>query len=301
MKKPTLAAVLIVKNEADNLRKCLASLDGLVDEIVILDSGSQDETPAIAAEFGARFFVNAKWPGFGKQRRLAQSHVQSDWVLWLDADERLTPELKTAIANVMANPASDTIYSIPRLSWVFGRFIRHSGWYPDRVLRLYPKALTSYNEALVHEKVEVRANMKIVNLSWRPAPLHLSGSGALSGQIRRLCPRLGRSAHRSRQEGLPQSGADPRGRLLPQDVPAQSGLPRWQAGVAAGDPLRPLHLRQIRRPLGAPATAAAGIAPYPTPPQVRQFAPLFQRNKGANCMAADRAEPLQGAQWQTGG
>ena len=164
VKKPTLAAVLIVKNEADNLRACLASLDGLVDEIVILDSGSQDETPAIAAEFGARFFVNTAWPGFGRQRRLAQSHVQSEWVLWLDADERLTPELKAAIAAVMASPASDTIYSIPRLSWVFGRFIRHSGWYPDRVLRLYPKALTGYNEALVHEKVEVRANMKIVNL-----------------------------------------------------------------------------------------------------------------------------------------
>lgn len=164
MNKPTLAAVLIVKNEAENLRPCLASLDGLVDEIVIMDSGSQDETPTIAAEFGARFFVNPVWPGFGRQRRLAQSHVQSDWVLWLDADERLTPELKAAIAAVMANPASDTIYSIPRLSWVFGRFIRHSGWYPDRVLRLYPKALTSYNEVLVHEKVEVRANMKIVNL-----------------------------------------------------------------------------------------------------------------------------------------
>lgn len=164
VKKPTLAAVLIVKNEADNLRACLASLDGLVDEIVILDSGSQDDTPAIAAEFGARFFVNTAWPGFGRQRRLAQSHVQSEWVLWLDADERLTPELKAAIAAVMASPAGDTIYSIPRLSWVFGRFIRHSGWYPDRVLRLYPRALTGYNEALVHEKVEVRANMKIVNL-----------------------------------------------------------------------------------------------------------------------------------------
>ena len=69
VKKPTLAAVLIVKNEAENLRACLASLDGLVDEIVILDSGSQDDTPAIAAEFGARFFVNTAWPGFGRQRR----------------------------------------------------------------------------------------------------------------------------------------------------------------------------------------------------------------------------------------
>ena len=82
VKKPTLAAVLIVKNEADNLRACLASLEGLADEIVILDSGSQDDTPAIAAEFGARFFVNTTWPGFGRQRRLAQTHVQSEWVLW---------------------------------------------------------------------------------------------------------------------------------------------------------------------------------------------------------------------------
>ncbi|MEW7866852.1 glycosyltransferase family 2 protein [Aeromonas diversa] len=162
--KPTLAAVLIVKNEAENLRACLATLQGVVDEIVILDSGSQDETAAIAAEFGARFFVNNQWPGFGRQRQLAQSHVRSDWVLWLDADERLTPELAHNIRDVLENPPADTLYTLPRLSWVFGRFIRHSGWYPDRVLRLYPRALTGYNDALVHEKVEVRANMKVVDL-----------------------------------------------------------------------------------------------------------------------------------------
>lgn len=164
MNKPTLAAVLIVKNEAANLRPCLASVRALVDEIVILDSGSSDDTTAIAAEFGAHLFVNTQWPGFGKQRQLAQSYVQSDWLLWLDADERVSPALAEAISQVMTQPANDTIYACSRLSWVFGRFIRHSGWYPDRVLRLYPKALTSYNDALVHEKVEVRANMQIVNL-----------------------------------------------------------------------------------------------------------------------------------------
>ena len=77
----------------------------------------------------------------------------------------------------------------------------------------------------------------------RPAPLHLPGSGALSGQIRRLRQGLGRSAHRPRQERLPRSGTGARHRLLPQDVPAQGRLPRWQAGAAAGHPLRPLHLR----------------------------------------------------------
>ena len=139
--RPTLAAVLIVKNEADNLADCFATLDW-VDEIVVLDSGSTDATQAVAEAAGARFFVNSDWPGFGKQRQIAQSHVQSDWVLWVDADERLTPELRTSIEAVLAKPKANTVYSIPRLSWVFGRFIRHCGWYPDRVLRLYPKALT---------------------------------------------------------------------------------------------------------------------------------------------------------------
>ena len=91
MNKPTLAAVLIVKNEAENLRPCLASLDGLVDEIVIMDSGSQDETrPSPPNSAPASSSIRCGRASV-RQRRLAQSHVQSDWVLWLDADERLTP------------------------------------------------------------------------------------------------------------------------------------------------------------------------------------------------------------------
>lgn len=161
--RPTLAAVLIVKNEADNLADCLATLNW-VDEIVVLDSGSTDATQAVAEAAGARFFVNSEWPGFGKQRQIAQAHVQSDWILWVDADERVTPELKTSIEAVLAKPTSNVVYSVPRLSWVFGRFIRHCGWYPDRVLRLYPKALTGYNDSLVHEKVITKKGIKIKKL-----------------------------------------------------------------------------------------------------------------------------------------
>ena len=161
--RPTLAAVLIVKNEADNLADCLATLDW-VDEIVVLDSGSTDATQAVAQAAGARFFVNDSWPGFGKQRQIAQAHVQSDWVLWIDADERVTPELKGSIEAILATPSTNTVYSVPRLSWVFGRFIRHCGWYPDRVLRLYPKALTGYNDALVHEKVITKKGIKTKKL-----------------------------------------------------------------------------------------------------------------------------------------
>lgn len=165
MSKPTIAVALIVKNEAKHLQACLETVHDWVDEIVILDSGSTDATERVARTFTDKFFVNQDWPGFGPQRRLAQSYVESDYLLWLDADERVTPELKSSILAAVDQNKLDTIYQMSRLSWVFGRYIRHCGWYPDRVLRLYPTKLTQYNDALVHEKVEVSSNMKVKNLS----------------------------------------------------------------------------------------------------------------------------------------
>lgn len=163
-KKQALAAALIVKNEADNLRQCLASVVGWVDEIVVLDSGSTDDTVAIAESFNAKVFSNINWPGFGKQRQLAQSYIQSDWVLWLDADERVTAELRDEIQTLLRDPPTQTVFAMPRLSWAFGRFIRHSGWYPGHVVRLYPTRLTGYDAALVHEKVLVPQGVKVQRL-----------------------------------------------------------------------------------------------------------------------------------------
>ncbi len=165
MTTPLIAAVLIVKNEGHNLRGCLQSVADWVDEIVILDSGSSDDTAMIAAEFNARYLIDADWPGFGIQRQRAQQHVTATWCLWLDADERVTPALKASVQQVCSQPAGRTVYSIPRLNWVFGRYIRHSGWYPDRVWRLYPTALTQYNDALVHEKVILDASMHTAPLA----------------------------------------------------------------------------------------------------------------------------------------
>ena len=161
MSQPRIAAVLIVKNEGENLRACLQSVAGWVDEIVILDSGSSDNTAEIAAEFKANYQVEPNWPGYGRQRQLAQDRVTAQWCFWLDADERVTPELQAEILRVCAAPAGRTVYSVPRLNWVFGRYIRHCGWYPDRVLRLYPTTLTRYNDALVHEKVELDESMQV--------------------------------------------------------------------------------------------------------------------------------------------
>lgn len=153
MSKPTLAVALIVKNEQKHLANCLDTVKDWVDEIIILDSGSQDQTETIARCYTDKFYRNLNWQGFGKQRQLAQQYVSSDYILWLDADEQITPELRQSIQHAVADNKPHTIYQIGRCSEVFGRKIRHSGWYPDWVTRLYRTSTTQYNDSLVHEKV----------------------------------------------------------------------------------------------------------------------------------------------------
>ncbi|MBB6117612.1 (heptosyl)LPS beta-1,4-glucosyltransferase [Rahnella inusitata] len=150
--KKRLSVVLIARNEADLLQECLESV-AWADEIVLLDSGSEDETVKVARSFGALVFRNAEWPGFGKQRQLAQSHATGDYILMIDADERVSPELRQSIENALKDPQENTVYSLGRSNLFLGKFMRHSGWYPDRVNRLYP-AHFRYNDDLVHESLE---------------------------------------------------------------------------------------------------------------------------------------------------
>ena len=156
----TLSIVLIVKNEALNLAQCLESVQGLKAEIVILDGGSTDDTEQIARIYTNKFFQEISWQGYGKHRQIAQAYATSDWVIMLDADERFTPELIQEIKLVLQQNDQSKIYSLPRLSWAFGAFIRYGGWYPDFVDRLYPRTKTQYNNSLVHEKLLVPNNMR---------------------------------------------------------------------------------------------------------------------------------------------
>jgi (heptosyl)LPS beta-1,4-glucosyltransferase len=156
----TLSAVLIVKNEASMLRDCLESIKW-VDNIIILDSGSQDETLNIAREYTNNIFTNDDWQGFGVQRQRAQEFVNTDWIIMIDADERMTVELRQSIEQVIKANTEQTAYKIPRLSNVFGRFIRHSGWYPDYVIRLYRKRDGIYSDSRVHEKLELKPSVQI--------------------------------------------------------------------------------------------------------------------------------------------
>lgn len=159
-----LAVAMIVKNESQHLAACLATVKDWVDEIVILDSGSTDNTEEIARQYTDMFYVNEDWPGFGKQRQLAQEYVEAEYVLWLDADERVSPELKTSIEAAVRNDLPRTCYRINRLSFAFGKFIRHSGWYPDYVVRLHRRTETRYNDALVHESLLIPDGHKVITL-----------------------------------------------------------------------------------------------------------------------------------------
>ncbi|WP_207061556.1 glycosyltransferase family 2 protein [Motiliproteus sp. SC1-56] len=154
--KPTLSAVILSQNEAANIRACIESVRW-ADEVLIFDSGSDDGTQQIATELGARVETSGPWAGFGRQRQRAQEAATSEWILMIDADERVTPQLRASIEQALANNDPEQVYAVNRSSYFFGRFIRHSGWYPDRVARLYRRDRYHYNDAQVHEQLDCPA------------------------------------------------------------------------------------------------------------------------------------------------
>lgn len=151
-----LSVIIITKNEAENIRDCLESV-AWADEIIVVDSGSSDATVEICRELGAQVHVH-DWPGFGPQKNRALGYATNEWVLSIDADERVTPELRAEIEEAMAKPQEEA-YEMPRLSSFCGRFMRHSGWYPDYVLRLFRRGKGCFSDALVHESVQVQGNV----------------------------------------------------------------------------------------------------------------------------------------------
>ena len=161
--RKSLSVVIIAKNEAGLLPDCLQSV-AWADEIVVLDSGSQDDSVAVAESLGAKVFTHVDWQGFGKQRQLAQSYASHDYILMIDADERVTPELRQSIEQTLTAPDDNQVYSCARRNLFLGRFMRHSGWYPDRVNRLYANQRYRYNDNLVHESLNING-AKVVPLN----------------------------------------------------------------------------------------------------------------------------------------
>ncbi len=151
--KISISALVITKNEAENIRECLASLQW-VEEIVVVDAQSTDGTAARAQEFTDKVFVR-QWEGFSAAKNFALAQCTRPWVLWIDADERVTPELRDEIiATLASEPVADG-YEMPRLANFLGRWIRHGGWYPGYVLRLFRREAGRFNDKQVHEGVQI--------------------------------------------------------------------------------------------------------------------------------------------------
>lgn len=149
-----VSVVMIVKNEAGRIRTCLESVRW-ADELVVVDGQSRDGTNAICREYGARVFAREMTAGFGEQKNFAVAQATQPWVLSLDADEVVTETLRRQIEDVVRCADACDGYRIPRLTWFLGRPIRHCGWYPAPVLRLFRRARGRFNDALVHEEVVV--------------------------------------------------------------------------------------------------------------------------------------------------
>jgi glycosyltransferase involved in cell wall biosynthesis len=150
-----ISATIVALNEERNVARAIRSLTPCVDEILVVDSGSSDRTCEIAASLGARV-VSVPWRGYAAQKNFAGEAAANDWILSIDSDEELTPALAAEIAALKQLPATEFhAWSMPRLARYLGRWIRHSGWYPDPKIRLYHREHAAWQGDYVHESVQV--------------------------------------------------------------------------------------------------------------------------------------------------
>ena len=155
---PALTVTVITYNEAASIRDTLQSVSW-ADEIIVIDSNSTDRTVEIAREYTSRVEVR-DWAGYGPQKNYAASLASHDWILSIDADERITPPLADEIRAVMRTGPSAQAYSLPRVSFYLGRWIRSTDWYPDFHVRLYDRRAARWTEQKVHESVRATGRVE---------------------------------------------------------------------------------------------------------------------------------------------
>ncbi len=151
-----LSVTIITFNEENNIKDCLESVKW-ADEIIVVDSESKDKTIEIAENYTAKVLIN-KWEGFPAQKNYAMSNAANNWVLSIDADERVSPELKEEITAILSTEAESDGYFIPRRNFFLGKEIKNCGWYPDYQLRLFRKSKTVVDSRKVHEGFLVSGN-----------------------------------------------------------------------------------------------------------------------------------------------
>lgn len=147
-----LSVIIITKNAAEQIEHCLQSIQ-FANEIIILDSGSEDKTVEICQQYTDNIMIT-DWQGFGIQKNRALAQARYDWVLSIDADEQVTPDLQIEILQAIAQTEYSAFY-IPRISYYCGRWMQHSGWQPDLIIRLFKKECAHFTDDMIHEKLIV--------------------------------------------------------------------------------------------------------------------------------------------------
>lgn len=150
---PKLSVIIITRNEENHISECLASV-AWCDEIIVVDSGSTDNTIALCQSFTDKVFVIDDWLGFGCQKNRALAKATNEWVLSIDADERVTEALQQEMKQAI-HDSTETAFRIPRQSRYCGRWIKHSGWVPDYVIRLFRRDCARFSDDIIHEKVQI--------------------------------------------------------------------------------------------------------------------------------------------------
>ncbi|MCG3133097.1 MAG: hypothetical protein HMLKMBBP_00190 [Planctomycetes bacterium] len=179
MTRPKLSVCIVAMNEEANISDCLSSAD-FADEWVVVDSHSTDRTRELAAAAGARV-IERDWPGHVQQKNFALSEATHDWVLCLDADERVSPELRASILAALGSPGDAAGFECARRTFYLGRWIRHGGWYPDRKLRLFRRSRARWGGTNPHDHVVTdpgggpvrRIGGDLLHLSYRSLSDHL--------------------------------------------------------------------------------------------------------------------------------
>jgi glycosyltransferase involved in cell wall biosynthesis len=157
---PKLSVAIITRNEAADIGEALQSVSW-ADEIIVVDSESTDETTTVARQYTSRVVVRA-WPGYVEQKNYAAALASHDWILSLDADERVTPELASAIKSALTATPRHAAFRFPRVTWHLGRWIRTTDWYPDYQTRLYDRRAAEWAGRYVHESLTARGTVGLL-------------------------------------------------------------------------------------------------------------------------------------------
>jgi glycosyltransferase involved in cell wall biosynthesis len=158
-----ISATIITLNEERNIERCIRSLMPVADEIIVLDSFSNDRTETICKELNVRF-EKRKWEGYSTSKNYLNGLAQFDYILSIDADEALDEELQKAILKIK-DESNPQVYSLNRITNYCGKWIKHSGWYPDVKVRLFPKEGSRWTGEFVHEELEYPKDLKVIQLN----------------------------------------------------------------------------------------------------------------------------------------